>query len=66
MDKHRAQVEIESLFWSKKEKTAKEVKTRLGEILEELQTYNYDWGRRQGMFRAVNALTELAEKESKK
>ena len=65
MDKHRAQVEIESLFWGKEEKTTEEIRVRLAEVLSELQSYNFNWGKRQGMFKAVNLLTELAEKESK-
>lgn len=65
MDKHRAQVEIESLFWGKEEKTKEEIRVRLADILEEIQSYNFNWGKRQGMFKAINLLTEFAEKEGK-
>jgi len=65
VDKHRAQIEIESLFWSKEEKTTEEIRVRLTDILEEMQSYNFNWGKRQGMFKAVNILTELAEEFNK-
>lgn len=67
MDKHRAYTEIESILWSRnfENKTPKEQKDLIKEVLQKLQSYNYDLGKRQGMFKAVNLLTELAEKENK-
>jgi len=62
MDRHRAQIEIESLFWGKEEKTTEEIRVRLADMLEEMQTYNYNLGKRQGMLKAVNILTEFARK----
>ena len=66
MDKNRAQIEIELLFWGKEEKSTEEIRVRLTDILEEMQTYNFYWSKRQGMFKAVNVLTELAEEEARR
>lgn len=63
MDKNRAQIEL--LFWGKEEKSTEEIRVRLTDILEEMQTYSFYWGKRQGMFKAVNVLTELAEEETR-
>lgn len=65
MTKERAFTEITYLFWGKHEKSPEEIKERTQQILEQLQTYNYNLGKRDGMFKAVNILTEEAEKEGK-
>lgn len=67
MDKHRAYTEIENILWSKEyeNKTPKQQKESIKEVLQKLQSYNYNLGKRQGMFKAVNLLTEFAEKENK-
>ena len=67
MDKNRALVEIERILWAKdsQEKTTETIRFELKQVLEELQTYSYNLGKRHGMFKAVNILTEEAEKEGK-
>jgi len=64
MDKNRALIEIEHIIWSDN-KPSEFIRVEIKEVLQELQTYSYNWGKRQGMFKAVNLLTELAEKEGK-
>ena len=67
MDKNRAYTEIDNLLNSKeyKNKTWGEQQDSIKKVLEELQSYNYNLGKRHGMFKAVNLLTELVEKEGK-
>lgn len=65
MDKQRAFTEIEKILYSKEHsnKSFQEHKTMIEEVLNKLQSYNYSLGKRHGMFKAVNILTEQAEKE---
>lgn len=67
MDKDRASIEIENILWGKEHenKTLKEHRGLIKEVLQKLQTYNYNLGRRHGMFKAVNILTELAKEEGR-
>lgn len=67
MDKDRALIEIEHILWSKEsEGTPIEVlRLDISKVLQELHKYSYNWGTRNGMFKAVNLLTELAGKEGK-
>jgi hypothetical protein len=61
MDKYRAQVEIEYLFWGKEEKTAEEIRLRLSEVLSEMQSYNFSRGELQGVNKAIKVLEKLGE-----
>lgn len=65
MDKFKAQTEIENIFFliSNQEKSVAWQREELAKVLAELQTYNYNWGKRNGLFKAVNELTKLAEDE---
>jgi len=65
MDKHRAQVEIESLFEDKDEKTVADIRIRLNIILGELHSNSYNWGKRNGMYKSASLLLDFAEKENK-
>jgi len=67
MDKDKAGIEILELFWGKgRNLSPTEIRQKLDIILEELQTYQYSWGRRQGMFKIATIVEELAEKEGLK
>lgn len=64
MDKDKAGIEILELFWGKgRNLTPTEIRQKLDVILEELQTYQQNWGRRQGMFKIATIVEELVEKE---
>lgn len=66
MDKDKAHVKILDLFWGKgRDLSPTETRQQLNIILEELQTHQYGWGRRQGMFKIATIVEELAEKEGK-
>ena len=67
MDKHRAYTKIEKILYSKdyEDITPQKQEKLIIEVLQKLQSYNYDLGKRHGMFKAVNLLTDFAEKEGK-
>lgn len=65
MDRYSAQLEIECLFSRKEGKSMGEIRAKLSNILKELQSYNFNLGKRQGIVEVVNLLTEFAEKEDK-
>lgn len=60
MDKQRAFAEIETILYSKNLTLAKQ-KEEIREVLEKMSDYTYNWGRRQGMFCAINKLTDIVE-----
>jgi len=65
MDKNRALIEIEKIIWSKDSdsKSSENIRAEIKEVLAELQTYHYNLGKRQGLFKAINLLEEFAKKE---
>lgn len=67
MHKYRAFTEIEKVMFSKEweEKPISEKRKRIEAILDETSDHHYSAGKRNGMFKAVNLLTEFAEKENK-
>ena len=67
MDRNRAFTKIEYILFSieNRDKTHTERMVQVLDVLEELENYSFSWGKRQGMFKSVNLLTDLAEKENK-
>ena len=67
MDKDRAFVEIENILYSKEHenKTPMEHRNMIKDILDELHTYTYNWGKKNGMYKSASLLLDFAEKENK-
>lgn len=67
MDKNRALIEIERILWSKdSEGTPVEVlRLDITKVLQDLHNHSYNWGTRNGMFKAINLLTEIGRKSRK-
>lgn len=65
MTKHTAFTSIQYILGSKEHENLswKEKEEMILKILTELDQYSYDRGIRNGMFRAVNILTEKAEEQ---
>lgn len=65
MTKHTAFIEIRSMLGDKENENLswKEKEEMLLRVLTELSDYSYARGTRNGMFRAVNILTEKAEEQ---
>jgi hypothetical protein len=67
MDKDKAFTEIRHILGAKENehKDWNWQQEEIKKVLEELQTYQYNWGVRQGIFKSINNLTDLIENENK-